>query len=293
MSKNTVYLDYSQEELDAQYNNRARYPEFTGYFEEWEKWSAQTRINLPAQLDIAYGDLPCETLDIFPAAEPGAPVQVMVHGGYWYSLDKKHDSFVAEGLRPNGVTTVVINYGLAPEYGMDEIVRQNRAALAWIWRNAGGFGADRERIHTVGQSAGGHLVLMLMATDWPAFEDGLPAGLVQGGASMSGIYDLEPIRLCYLNDKVGMDAQVARRNSPVHQNYPVSLPLMVISGDIESDEYARQAAAMETVWQGLGYSCEAIKLPGYNHFTMAHQLREADSVMIRSLLRQMDLRGGN
>ena len=293
MATDIVYRNYNQEELDAQYNNRQRYPEFTGIFEDWEKWSAETQKNLPAQLDVPYGGLPCETLDIFPAAEAGAPIQVMVHGGYWYSLDKKHDSFVAEGLRPNGVTTVVINYGLAPEYGMDEIVRQNRAALAWVWRNAGTFGADRERIHTVGQSAGGHLVMMLMATDWPAFEDGLPAGLVKGGASMSGIYDLEPIRLCYLNNKVGMDADVAHRNSPIHQNFQLSLPLMVISGDIESDEYGRQAKAMQAVWQGLGYPFEHIKLPGYNHFTMAHQLREADSVMIRSLLRQMDLRGGN
>ena len=292
MATDIVYRDYNQAELDAQYNNRQRYPEFTGIFEDWEKWSAETQKNLPAQLDVPYGGLPCETLDIFPAAEAGAPIQVMVHGGYWYSLDKKHDSFVAEGLRPNGVTTVVINYGLAPEYGMDEIVRQNRAALAWVWRNAGTFGADRERIHTVGQSAGGHLVMMLMATDWPAFEDGLPAGLVKGGASISGIYDLEPIRLCYLNNKVGMDADVAHRNSPIHQNFPLSLPLMVIAGDIESDEYGRQAKAMQAVWQGLGYPFEHIKLPGYNHFTMAHQLRETDSDMTRALLRQIGLDGG-
>lgn len=293
MSKDTVYLNYSKEELDAQYNNRQRYPDYTEHFANWEKWSAETQDKLPAQLDVPYGDLPCETLDIFPAAEPGAPIQVMVHGGYWYSLDKMHDSFVAEGLRPHGVTTVVINYGLAPEYGMDEIVRQNRAALVWVWRNAGDLGADRERIYTIGQSAGGHLVLMLMATDWPAFEDGLPAGLVKGGASMSGIYDLEPIRLCYLNDKVGMDAEVARRNSPVHQAYPLSLPLMIISGDIESDEYARQAVAMEAVWEGLGYPCEHVKLPGYNHFTMVHQLRQAGSDMTGALLRQMGLEGGN
>ncbi|MCH8188670.1 MAG: alpha/beta hydrolase fold domain-containing protein, partial [Proteobacteria bacterium] len=169
MSDETVYLNYRQEELDAQYNNRARYPEYEGYFEDWTEWSAKTRERLPARLDAAYGDLPCETLDIFPAEQDNAPVQVMVHGGYWYSLDKHHDSFVAEGLRPNGVTTVVINYGLAPEYRMDEIVRQTRAALAWVWRHAGEFGADATRIHTVGQSAGGHLVLMLMATDWPAF----------------------------------------------------------------------------------------------------------------------------
>ena len=175
---------------------------------------------------------------------------------------------------------------------MDEIVRQNRAAVAWLWRNAGEFGVDRDRIYTVGQSAGGHLSLMLMATDWPAFGDGLPAGLVKGGASISGIYDMEPIRLCYLNDKVGMDEDVARRNAPLHQTYPVSLPLMVVSGDIESDEYARQAVAMEDVWQALGYPYEHVKLPGHNHFTMAHQLKDPDSVLTHALLRQMKLEGG-
>ena len=288
-----VYLNYNQEELDEQYNNRQRYPEFSKTFEDWEKWSAETKKNLPAQFDVPYGDQLCETLDIFPAAEANAPIQVMVHGGYWYSLDKKYNSFVAEGLRPNGVTTVVINYGLTPEYGMDEIVRQNRAALAWVWRNASSFGGDQNRIYTVGQSAGGHLVMMIMATDWPVFEYGLPASLVKGGASMSGIYDLEPIRLCYINNKVGMDADVAYRNSPVHQNYPAALSLMFVSGDIESDEYVRQAKAMETVWQELGYPFKHIKLPGFNHFTMAHQLRERDSAITRALLSQMGLEGGN
>ena len=89
-----------------------------------------------------------------------------------------------------------------------------------------------------------------------------------------------------------MDAEVARRNSPVHQTYPVSLPLMLVSGDIESDEYARQANAMEAVWHALGYPSEHVKLPGHNHFTMAHQLREPDSVLTQALLRQMKLEGG-
>ena len=289
MSDATVYLGYRQEELDAQYNNRARYPEYKGYFEDWTDWSAKTRASLPARLDVAYGDLPCETLDIFPAEQANAPIQVMVHGGYWYSLDKQHESFVAEGLRPNGVTTVAINYGLAPEYRMDEIVRQNRAALAWIWRHAAEFGGDCDRIYTFGQSAGGHLVLMLMATDWPAFDADLPADVVKGGASISGIYDLEPIRLCYLNDKVGLDEGEAQRNSPVHLRYPVVMPLLFVSGDIESDEYARQAALMEDTWKRLGYPSGHLRLPGYNHFTMAHQLKEPESELTRALLRQMGL----
>lgn len=287
MSENAVFGGYTQAELDQQYNNRARIPKFTEYFAEWEEWSAETQGKLPAKLDVAYGDDPMETLDIFPAKKAGAPVQIMIHGGYWYSLDKKYDSFVAEGFHPHGITTVVINYGLAPEYGMDEIVRQNRAACAWVWRNADELSIDRDRIYTIGQSAGGHLVAMMLATDWPAFGDDLPADLIKGGTSISGIYDMEPIRLCYLNDKVGMSEEVANRNSPILQSYPTRAPLMFVSGDIESDEYARQAEVMMALWMKLDYPSLHLQLPGYNHFTMANLLRQPDSALTRAVLSQM------
>lgn len=287
MSGETIYRDYDRAALDAQYNNRARIPEYVDYFERWLAWSAETRARLPGGRDVAYGDLPVETLDIFPAERPGAPVLIMIHGGYWYSLDKHHDSFVAEGCRPHGVATVVVNYGLAPAWRMDEIVRQNRAAAAWVWRNAASFGGDASRIHLLGQSAGGHLATMLLATDWPAFGTDLPADPVKGAVSISGIYDLEPIRLCYLNDKLGMDEAEARRNGPVAQRYPVAAPLMLVSGDIESDEYARQAEAMAAVWEAHGHPLSRLELPGFNHFTMADQLREPGSDLTRAVMAQI------
>ena len=287
MSEDAVWRGYDRAALDAQYNNRARIPAYEDYFERWLEWSEATRATLPGGRDVAYGDLPVETLDIFPAERPGAPVLVMIHGGYWYSLDKHHDSFVAEGCRPHGVATVVVNYGLAPEYRMDEIVRQNRAAAAWVWRNAASFGGDAARIHVLGQSAGGHLAAMLLATDWPSFGAGLPGDLVKSAVSISGIYDLEPIRLCYLNDKLGMDEAEVGRNSPVVQRYPVAAPLMLVSGDIESAEYARQAEAMAAVWEALGYPLAKLELPGFNHFTMADQLREPGSDLTRATMAQM------
>ncbi|MGD9536897.1 MAG: alpha/beta hydrolase [Alphaproteobacteria bacterium] len=289
MSTAKVYRDYTREELDAQYNNRRRYPEYVDYFANWETWSAATRERLPCRLDVAYGPSPAETLDVFPAEQDNAPIQVFIHGGYWYSLDKSHNSFVAEGFRPHGIATVVINYGLAPAIRMDEIVRQNRAAVAWAYRNARSFGGDPSRLHVSGQSAGGHLATLMLATDWPSFGDGLPKDLVKSACSISGIYDLEPIRLCYLNDKVGLDAGEAKRNSPLHQHYPVSAPLMFVSGDIESDEYARQAEAMEALWRRLGYPSNVISLKGYNHFTMAHQLKEPGSTLTQVLIKQMGL----
>ena len=289
MSGESIWRDYDRAALDAQYNNRARIPEHAGYFERWLAWSAETRAALPGGRDLAYGDLPVETLDIFPAERHDAPILIMIHGGYWYSLDKHHDSFVAEGLRPHGVATVVIDYGLAPDYGMDEIVRQNRAAAAWVWRNAASIGGDPRRIHALGQSAGGHLAAMLLATDWPAFAAGLPADLVKSAVSISGIYDLEPIRLCYLNDRLGMDAAEARRNSPVAQRYPVAAPLMLVSGDIESEEYERQADGMAAVWEAHGYPLSRLELPGYNHFTMADQLRDPESDLTRATVAQMGI----
>ena len=82
--------------LDAQYNNRARVPEALATLERWAAASAAARDGSPAkQLDIAYGDGPNETLDIFPAAAPNAPVLVFIHGGYWRALDKSDHSFVA------------------------------------------------------------------------------------------------------------------------------------------------------------------------------------------------------
>ena len=287
MSGEAIYRGYDRAALDAQYNNRARIPEYVDYFERWLAWSAETRAALPGGRDVAYGDLPVEILDIFPAERHDAPILIMIHGGYWYSLDKHHDSFVAEGCRPHGVAAVVINYGLAPDYRMDEIVRQNRAAAAWVWRNAASIGGDPRRIHALGQSAGGHLAAMLLATDWPAIGSGLPADMIKSAVSISGIYDLEPIRLCYLNDKLGMDEAEAQRNSPVAQRYPVSAPLMLVSGDIESDEYERQAGDMAAVWEAHGYPLSRLELPGYNHFTMADQLRDPDSDLTRAVMAQM------
>ncbi len=287
MAGEAIYRGYDRAALDAQYNNRARIPHYGDYFEQWEAWSAKTRAALACRLDVSYGDDPAERLDIFPAAESGAPIQIMIHGGYWYSLSKEHDSFVAEGFRPHGVATVVIEYGLAPAYRMDEIVRQTRAAAAWIWRNAESFGGDPSRIHAIGQSAGGHLAAMLLATDWRAMGAGLPANLVKSAASISGIYDLEPIRLCYLNDKLGMDEGEAHRNSPVHQRYPAAAPFLLVSGDIESAEYARQAEAMAAVWEAHGYPLRRLELPGFNHFTMADQLREPESPLTRATLALM------
>lgn len=283
-----VFLDYDQAGLDAQYNNRLRWPDYKVHFDNWRLWSERTCRALPCHLDLAFGSQPIEKLDILPAERPGAPLYVFIHGGYWYSLDKADYSYVAEGFRPHGVTTAVNNFGLAPDTSMDEIVRQNRAALAWLWRNASKYGADPQRIYVCGHSAGGHLAVMLLATDWPAFAPGLPRDLVKGACAIGGLFDMEPIRLSYLNKTLKMSAEEARRNAPLELKYPSRAPLSLVVAVDETPEYHRQSQAMADLWRNLGYPVDLLVPPGLNHFDVVNRLIDPDCDLVRAQLAQMN-----
>ena len=281
MSQPVVYRDFSQAELDAQYNNRVRFPDFHAHFANWRRWSDETKARLPCRLDLAFGQSAVETLDVFPA-EPGAaaPVYLFIHGGYWYSLDKADYGFVAVGMRPHGVATVINNYGLAPDHDMDEIVRQNRAALAWVYRHATDFGGDPDRIFVAGHSAGGHLAAMLVATDWPALEAGLPGDLVKGICAIGGLFDLEPIRLSYLNETLRLDPASAWRNSPIHQTYSRPTPALLVVGHDESPEFHRQTAIMAALWKRLDLPGESLTAQAFDHFSVANDLMDPNGFLV-------------
>jgi arylformamidase len=282
-----IFHQYDQAGLDAQYNNRARYPDFKDHFENWGKWSREARAALPCRLDVAYGATPIEALDIFPAAEPMAPLYLFIHGGYWYSLDKSDYSYVAKGMRPHGITTVVNNFGLAPEHDMDTIVMQNRAALAWLWKNAALYGGDRDRIYVCGHSAGGHLGAMLLATDWPAIDPDLPVNPVKGVCAIGGIFDLEPIRLSFLNQKIHLTHEQARKYSPLTLDFPISAPLSLVVAVDESDEFHLQSLRMRARWDGLGWPVESLTPPGLDHFSVVNDLSDPDGLLVRHQLAQM------
>lgn len=288
-----IFGDYDQAGLDREYDNRAKVAQSAEMLQGFAADSESFRRRTKCSLGVSFGPGPDEVLDIFPAPEDSAgpvPIQVFIHGGYWKLLSKDEHSFVAKAFAPKGCATVVINYGLIPSIDMDELVRQCRAALAWTYRNADSFGGDRERIYVSGHSAGGHLVAMAMATDWPAFDaqaPALPADLVKGGCGISGLYDLEPIRLCFLNDDLNLTYEEAARNSPVRLPPGGTGPLILAVGGDEGPEYLRQSEDMAASWRRHGIAVEVVVLPGQNHFSIAAQLHDPDAALSRLILGQM------
>lgn len=258
--------------LDSMYNNRALVPEHAMHFARWSEASDDARSAHIHKSDVAYGQGPMEKLDIFPAAKPGAPVVVFIHGGYWRSLDKSDHSFIATPFKNDGACVVIPNYALCPAVTIPDIVMQMVKALAWTYRNIAKYGGDPSRITVIGHSAGGHLATMMLSCLWPAYGKDLPADLVKGAMTVSGLYDLEPImHTPFLKTSLQLTAADALKASPAKLPRPAQGVLYTLVGGDESAEFLRHNALIRAAWGKKTVPvCEA--LPGRNHFSVLEDL---------------------
>jgi arylformamidase len=240
-------------------------------FARYAAASASTRERLAVKRNLAYGPSTLETLDVFPAVA-GAPLAVFIHGGYWRRLDKDDMSFVADGLVPLGISVASINYGLAPQTPLAQIVAQCRRALAWLVANAAPFDIDAQRISVFGHSAGGHLAAMC-AVERP----------VRSVVTLSGLHDLVPVQQSFANEWLGIDEATARALSPITYAPAVPCALFASAGERESDAFKAQGQAIVDAWSAHGCRAEYADSPGDNHFTICERLADPGDALTQRI----------
>jgi arylformamidase len=289
MAADPIFLSYDRAALDLQYNNQLRVPDFADHVARCQRESARVRASLPGERDVAFGPSPDEILDIYTPTKPGrpAPVQVFYHGGYWRAFKAADFAFVAERFVEAGVLAVIVNYALVPAVRIGELVRQCRAALAWVHANIARHGGDPNRIFISGHSAGGHLVAALATLAPPREPD--TRALLQGGVSLSGLFDLEPIRLCYLQETLQLTPTEVAANSPARHLPETSKPLVLAYGAEESAEFARQSSEYGQALSARGIPCSVRPLAGHNHMSICSALADRKSEPMRLILGQMGL----
>lgn len=273
----------SSEEIDAEYDLGQVVGDPSTYFEFYLTESARARAEMDSVLDVRFGPTIEESLDIFPAQDPAAPILLFIHGGYWRRFSKDEFSCVARGPVARGCTVIVVNYALCPKVTLPEITRQCRAAVAWTKTTRMAFNGDRERIYLSGHSAGGHLAARVLCTDW--VEDyALPADTVKAAYAISGLYDLSPLRYAFVQPALQLTEDVIRRESPLFNIPAAAPPLTADVGAEESNEFRRQSADYIAAWQAAGLEGCCIEQAGKNHFTAIDEFVDPDSALCERIV---------
>jgi arylformamidase len=254
-----IWRGMTRAQLDAAYNNTAAVRNSADKLADWIERSKRVRAERSELLDLEYGRRPRNRIDIFRCEKAHAPLLVYIHGGYWQRNAKEFFACLAEGPLARGFDAALVGYTLAPEATLTEIVDEVRTAIRWLRMNGSRYRMASAKLIVSGWSAGGHLTAIALAE-------------ADAGLAISGIFDIEPCRLNYLNDALRMTMEEQLLLSPIRQLPSSSPPLLIAYGMAELPELQRQSRDYHAARKAAGLPSELLALEGHDHFSILEEL---------------------
>jgi arylformamidase len=282
-----LYKGFRPDEMEYQYNPRESVPE---YPELAKTRSAQAKIvreSAKSWLNVPYGNSPREMLDIYAADKAGGPVLIYIHGGYWRSGSKEDNCNFVPTFTKRGATVVLVEYDLCPQVTVSDIVRQTRAAIAWVCKNITRYSGDPSKVFISGHSAGGHLTAMALANDWT--KEGLPQDCIKGAVATSGVFDLDMVMKISVQEQVRMKPEIAKLNSPFQNPPLVKCPVVVAVGSAEPKGWQQMSEDYFNYCKQQDMTVEYLVVPGANHYTMSERLLDDSNPQTQAMIKQMGI----
>ncbi len=261
----------TRDERDTAYNNSKAVANTAAILAEREAASLAFRERHPAKLDLAYGPSDRTKWDLFPAPEPTSPCLVFIHGGYWQRGSRQDVSIMAEGLRALGWSVAFPGYDLTPDVSLATLVSQIHAALDWLAETGPDHGIAGPII-VAGHSAGGHLTALALSHP-----------KVHAGLTISGVFELGPIRDVYLNEKLKLTDEEVRSLSPLRLPV-VAKPMGIAYGTAELPALVDDSRALHARRSSAHAAGPLIPVPGADHFTILDELQKADGLLTRAIV---------
>tara|TARA_Y100000758_G_scaffold32696_1_gene21470 strand:+ start:1040 stop:1927 length:888 start_codon:yes stop_codon:yes gene_type:complete len=287
-NKSIVYMGYTATDLAIQLDVAKTIKDLPAYQQESAEMSHKVVTNLDCFKDVQYGNDEPQKLDIFPAAVNRAPILVDIHGGGWRSGSRNIRSFPASSVTKAGVMWVPIDYGLAPNYSIHQMVDHVRSAIVWLYHNVSKYGGDPSKLYVSGNSAGGHLTGCILMPDWHK-NFGVPSDIIKGACAISGVYDLQALVHAEYgyNDELGMDIETAQNFSPLFNLPTKGCPLIVSYGAPEPNEFRRQSRVYYEAWKDGGFPATEIVVNGAHHFAMSRQMSDQNSALFQAVTKMI------
>lgn len=257
---------------------RARHPDYQKFLDINEQESERVRQTYACHLDQKYGEDPLQAIDIFPSKVKNSPILVFIHGGYWRALDKKSYSFVAEPFLQHNFCVCIVNYRLIPSVNMKSLLQDIQASINWIQKKAIHYNADPNAIILSGHSAGGHLAFMSYLMN----ESLRPN--IKAICSLSGLFDLKPIKDSYLNKVLDLNEKDVEDFSVSNKDLSVlKCPSMLSVGSAETDLFIQESQSLYTQNRSLA-PIQYFEYKGLNHYQIVHKLGEVSSPLVKFIL---------
>lgn len=263
---------------NSQLNLRLRHPDYQKFLDINESESRRVRTQYHCSLNRKYGEAELQTIDVFPANARNSPIMVFIHGGYWRALDKESYSFVAEPFLKKNFTVFLVNYRLIPAVNMKTQLKDVADAIHWIKNEALQYNGNPNALFLSGHSAGGHLALATYLLN-----ESLQSS-IQAICSLSGIFDLAPIKNSYLNEDLRLSERDIAAYSVSNKNLSVlRCPTLLSVGSDETDFFIEQSKNLYAD-NSSQTPIEYYEYANLNHYQIVHKLGQEGNPLVKFIL---------
>ncbi|CAF1099926.1 unnamed protein product [Adineta steineri] len=251
----------------------------------WSVDTATTSFHNHA-IDIYF---PLTTKRFFPKIDMIKPkaIFVFIHGGYWQARSRHDSGFMAKTMSDAQILTAVIDYPIAPQVTIDEIVACIEESFVKVLQWAMELST---KVYICGHSAGAHLASTLLLIDWET-KYNIEPEIFGGFFLISGIYNLTPLVPTYINEPLGMTVAIAKNHSPLYRDSKdywsalKSVPIFCICAEYDPTSFHDQNEQYGSYLKQIGYDNITIKkLDDCDHFDIMEQLIERDQPLTNIIL---------